>query len=135
MHQEHVAHDYSRRVSACCIRKVRSSQHVTKATRGRQVLVTNAFALKEMLRDLGFTWSSENRAWVADMTVCVCVYVCACVCVCMYVCVCVRVCAHTRTHAHAHTHARWNRPQKLSVCAELRHVSPLAGGNAGAGCA
>ena len=133
MHQEHVAHDYSRRVSVCCIRKIRSSQRITKATRGRQVLVTNAFALKEMLRDLGFTWSSENRAWVADMTVCVCVCVCARARAraCVYVCVCVYACART----HAHTHARWNRPQKLSVCAELRHVSPLAGGNARAGCA
>ena len=101
MHQEHVAHDYSRRVSVCCIRKIRSALHVTKATRGRQVLVTNAFALKEMLRDLGFTWSSENRAWVADMTVCVCVCVCMYVCVCVCVYACAR--AHARTHAHTHT--------------------------------
>ena len=121
MHQEHVAHDYSRRVSVCCIRKIRSALHVTKATRGRQVLVTNAFALKEMLRDLGFTWSSENRAWVADMTVCVCVCVCVCVRAraraCVYVCVCVYACARTHAHTHTHTHMHAGTDLKSFRCA------------------
>ena len=121
VHQEHVAHDYSRRVSVCCIRKIRSALHVTKATRGRQVLVTNAFALKEMLRDLGFTWSSENRAWVADMTVCVCVCVCVCARAraraCVYVCVCVYACARTHAHTHTHTHMHAGTDLKSFRCA------------------
>ena len=117
MHQEHVAHDYSRRVSVCCIRKIRSALHVTKATRGRQVLVTNAFALKEMLRDLGFTWSSENRAWVADMTVCVCVCARARARACVYVCVCVYACARTHAHTHTHTHMHAGTDLKSFRCA------------------